>query len=102
VAHLRDEVLGLDLRAEVADGDPASRMSMVPAARSASACARAVSALTAPSGPRPMWQCASTSPGMIQPSVARESALGSGSACRTPSAIQRSTTSSSGNRWPRT
>ena len=47
---------------------PASRTSSVPASRSVVACCSATCPVTSPAGPSPMWQCASTRPGMTQPS----------------------------------
>ena len=47
----------------VSTGEPQSRISRVPASRSVRACASASSRSTAPSGPSPTWQCASTRPG---------------------------------------
>ena len=49
-------------------GEPASRSSNAPPSRSASACSAWPSgSSTNPCGDIPMWQCASTKPGMIQP-----------------------------------
>ena len=65
----------------VSIGEPQSRISSVPASRSVRACSSASSrSAPPPSGPSPTWQCASTSPGTIQPPSTRVSAPGTGSA----------------------
>ena len=57
---------------------------------------------TGPPGPRPMWQWASTRPGTTQPPAATVSAPAHGSKVSRPSTTQRSRSSSSGRRTPRT
>ena len=61
--------LGYQLQA-VSAADPQSRIRSAPASRSSIACDSASASGTAPWSSSPMWQCASTSPGTIQPSVA--------------------------------
>ena len=55
----------------VSEGEPASRMSRVPASRSVVAWASAVAASVAPVATSPTWQCASTRPGSTQPAQRR-------------------------------
>ena len=89
-------------RLRVSIGDPQSRSSSAPTSRSASACAIASSSSTPPCGPSPTWQCASTSPGRIQPPSKIVSASPTGSRLMRPSTIHSSMGSSSGSPIPRT
>src|SRR2546421_3854392 len=85
-------------------GEPASRMASVPAARSiaASSLASATSPIGPPPGRIPIWQCASTSPGRMNPLVLTVSAPGTGSKVTRSPSSHRSRTSSSGRSTPRT
>ena len=81
-------------------GRPQSRISSVPASRSAIACSTASSMVTGPPMPMPGWQCASTRPGTRKPLRTSVSAPGTGSNEIFPPVIHSSPCSPPGRTVP--